>query len=57
VTSSSVCGDLIQEYIYFIHSLSENDDVFVDDEGEPAAAAWRLLAAAVEDKDHIREIE
>ena len=55
MTSSSVCGDLTQEYIYFTHSLNHNYYVFDDVKGEPAAA--RLLAAAVKDKDHIREIK
>ena len=57
MTSSSVCVDLIQEY-YFIHSLSDNWDVFRDDEDETTtAAAARLLAAAVEGHDNIREIK
>ena len=60
MTSSSVCVDLIQEYD-FIHSLSYNWAVFRDVEGgtttTTAAAGARLLAAAVEGHDNIREIK
>ena len=72
MTSSSVCGDLIQEYI-FIHSLSGNnvfrDTVFRDTvfreavfrrevcRDDEGVKAARLLAAAIKDNDNIREIK